>query len=319
MNTVSLAEWLGTIEQEYLDGFIGEGGAAVKFALVTGEQPARRLADQLVTRAEQRGFAAVQVDAATTRLHMIQDLFFAVARHLPWLQLVDGVLVRTYQNRGFTVEGGNVSIDAVASASGVEANMVRQELRAALHDTLIRRGDVFAKDFRWAMFALAAAEAELVPNRDLTAVIEWLRGELRLISAVKNFNIFRKVARHNAREMLASVGAWCRLAGLPGLVVTLDLRQFNYGKRTEVADESLFYTRLALMDAYEVLRQLIDDTDDFSGTLIVAIADPIILDPDNRRGVTIYRALEQRIWPDVVIREHPNPLSSLVSIEGNSR
>ncbi len=315
MNGVRLSEWLDLVSGEYLDSFVREGGAAVKFALVTGEAPSRRLADELTARARERGYATAQVDAASTRLHMIQDVFFAVARKIPWLDLVDRFLTRTYEERGFQVADDDLGIGAVAAASGNEPNMVRQEMRATLQEKLIKRGDVFAKDFRWAMFGLAATQAELVPDRDLSSLTGWLRGELRLVSAVKDFNIFRKIARHNAREMLASLGGWCRMAGLPGLVVTLDLRQLALARRTDVPPDTLFYTRLALMDCYEVLRQLIDDTDDFTGTLIVAIADPGFLDPDNRRGVRIYRALEQRIWPDVVIRDHPNPLSSLVSIE----
>ncbi|MGQ0848543.1 MAG: BREX system ATP-binding domain-containing protein [Actinomycetota bacterium] len=315
MSGVRLSEWLDLVSAEYLDTFVREGGAAVKFALAAGEETSRRLADELVSRAKTRGYVTAEVDAATTRLHMIQDVFFAVSQEIPWLDLVEGFLARAYEERGFQAAGGDLRIGAVAAANGTETNMLRQELRAALHEKLIKRGDVFAKDFRWAMFGLAATQAGLVPDRDLASLIEWLRGELRLVSAVKDFDIFRKIARHNAREMLASLGGWCRMAGLPGLVVILDLRQLAIAKRTEVPPDTLFYTRLAMMDCYEVLRQLIDDTDDFTGTLIVAIADPGLLDPDARRGVRIYRALEQRIWPDVVIREHPNPLSSLVSIE----
>ncbi len=315
MNSIGLSEWLNLLTDEYLDGFVPDGGAAFKFALLPGGESSPPLAEHLTARARERGYVSAQVDAAATRLHMIQDLFFAVAREMPWLDLTDRFLARTYQELGFLIPGDDLSIGAVADASGAEPNMLRQELRGALYDKLIKRSDVLAKDFRWAMFGLAAGRAELIPDRDLTALTEWLRGELRLVSAVKEFNIFRKIARHNAREMLASLGAFGRMAGLPGVVVTLDLRQLAIAKRTEVATDTLYYTRLALMDCFEVLRQLIDDIEDFTGSLLVAIADPSILDPDNKRGVRIYHALEQRIWPDVVIREHPNPLSPLVSIE----
>jgi hypothetical protein len=316
MNSIRLTEWLDLITGEYLDRYVPEGGSAFKFALLPAGESAPRLADQLVARAGERDYLTAQVDAATTRLHMIQDLFFAVTRELPWLDLTNRFLTRTYQELGFLVPAGDLSIGAVAIASGAEPNMLRQELRGALYEKLVKRSDVLAKDFRWAMFGLAAAQAELIPDRDLAALTEWLRGELRLVSAVKEFNIFRKIARHNAREMLASLGAFARMAGLRGIVITLDLRPLAIAKRNEAPPDTLYYTRLALMDCFEVLRQLIDDIEDFTGSLLVALADPGILDPDNKRGVGIYHALETRIWPDVVIREHPNPLSPLVSIEG---
>jgi hypothetical protein len=203
----------------------------------------------------------------------------------------------------------------VAAAAGTEPNLVHTELRDRLQRELIRRSDALAKDFRWAMYGLCAAEAELLAETDTAALVEWLRGELRLVSGLKPFNVFRKIARHNARGMLASLGAWCRMAEVPGLVVILDLRQLELARRTDIVPDTIYYTRMALMGCYEVLRQLIDDTDDLTATLIVAIADPGFLDRDNRRGVVIYRALEQRVWPDVSIRQSPNPLSALVAID----
>ena len=314
MNQLALTSWLDLLEREYLDSFLKEGGGAIKFALVDDEPAAARVADDVARRAAAKGFVTAGVDAAATRLHMLQDIFFAIARQLPWERLVDGFLQRLYQERGFQTSEQNLGVGAVAAASGVELNLLRQELRAALTEKLVKRGDVLAKDFRWAMFGLAATRAELLPERDLTSVIEWLQGDLRLVSAVKDFHLFRKIARHNARGMLASLGGWLRMAGLPGLVVQLDLQRLAVARRTEVPEGSIYYTRLALMDCFEVLRQLIDDTEDLSGMLIVAIAHRSLLDPDNRRGVRIYRALEERIWPDVTIKGNPNPLSSLVSL-----
>jgi hypothetical protein len=69
------------------------------------------------------------------------------------------------------------------------------------------------------------------------------------------------------------------------------------------------------MQCYEVLRQLIDDTDQLTGTLCLVITDAGFLDIDSKRGVTRYRALLERVWPDVRIRGAQNPLSALVSID----
>ena len=43
------------------------------------------------------------------------------------------------------------------------------------------------------------------------AVLDWLRGDLRQISALKSALIFRRVGRHNARHMLF---AWVTLGSL---------------------------------------------------------------------------------------------------------
>lgn len=67
------------------------------------------------------------------------------------------------------------------------------------------------------------------------------------------------------------------------------------------------------MDAYEVIRQLIDSTDDLAGFLSVIVASPQLFE-DEKRGVKAYKALYERIWPDVRLRSKPNPLSALASL-----
>jgi hypothetical protein len=68
------------------------------------------------------------------------------------------------------------------------------------------------------------------------------------------------------------------------------------------------------MDAYEVLRQLIDDAESFKGLFVAILVDPSFRDEDSNRGVTAYRALKERIWPDVHPRAHENPLTPLVQV-----
>ena len=113
--------------------------------------------------------------------------------------------------------------------------------------------------------------------------------------------------------MLASLAAWCRMAGNPGLVITIDIRQLLVPRRAEVWPEQHFYTPAAAMDAYEVLRQLIDATDELEGVLCVVLAEPALFD-DDRRGVRVYKALYERVWPDVRLRQRANPLSSLAEL-----
>src|SRR5260370_22986728 len=76
-------EWLDLIEREYLCDFIAGGGAAVKFAV--GDQTSLATAGhRLAELAQQHGFVHVALDAAATRLHLVQDVFFAVSRTLDW-------------------------------------------------------------------------------------------------------------------------------------------------------------------------------------------------------------------------------------------
>jgi hypothetical protein len=223
--------------------------------------------------------------------------------------------VRTaYDELGYTVKDEQLDVDAVAEENGLEPPIVRRDLYKGLQKFL-RRSDALAKDFRWAMFWLCESEAHLQGSpEDVSAILDWLRGDLRLVSALKQYLIFRRIGRHNARSMLTSLGGWTRLAGRAGLVLVLDLRQLGISRRSNVAPDTNYYTLAGAMDCYEVLRQLIDDTDDLQGVLCLVVSNPSLFD-DERRGVKVYKALYERVWPDVALRQTPNPLSSLVTLE----
>ena len=68
------AEWLSVVRQEYLQNFIRDGGAAVKFIVPTEEINHGGLKQGLRSVAEAEGYQFVWVDAATTRVHRASSL-----------------------------------------------------------------------------------------------------------------------------------------------------------------------------------------------------------------------------------------------------
>ena len=69
------------------------------------------------------------------------------------------------------------------------------------------------------------------------------------------------------------------------------------------------------MDLYEVLRELIDATDEAHAFFVAVLVGRDFLQ-DDRRGVRSYQALYFRIWDEVYDRDRENPFSSLVRIAG---
>jgi hypothetical protein len=72
-----------------------------------------------------------------------------------------------------------------------------------------------------------------------------------------------------------------------------------------------------VMDAYEVLRQLVDDADLFDGFFLVVVADDAFIGDDHKRSVGAYTALKMRIWDDVRARARDNPLAPLVIVNAS--
>lgn len=70
---------------------------------------------------------------------------------------------------------------------------------------------------------------------------------------------------------------------------------------------------VTVLDAYELLRQFIDGTDEMEGLLVIVLASKDFLN-DDKRGLRGYDALKLRIWDEVRDRQRQNPLASLVRL-----
>ena len=76
----------------------------------------------------------------------------------------------------------------------------------------------------------------------------------------------------------------------------------------------IYYSKAAVLDAYELLRQLIDATDDLVGMLVVAVVPPDLVS-DEKRGLPSYAALQLRVADEVRDRRRTNPFASLVRLD----
>jgi hypothetical protein len=309
---VELDEWLTLLQREYLEDFVKAGGSAVKFAVVPNDRLAERVKDELTRRSQKLGYLITSVDAAYARIHLIDKLFHQVADQIPWTHQARELLLRAYQAQGCRVSE-DVDLQAVADENGLSVQDLLVPVRRSLKE-LVNSQREFPKDFRYAMLWLCSAVAHFpgVGEDQALPIQEWLCGQLRLISALKEQLIFQKIGRHNARAMFSSLGSWTRLTGSTGLVLLLDIRALAVARKAD-SNGNFHYSPQAVMDAYEGLRQLVDAADELVGTLVVVVASPETFH-DTTRGVKIYKALEERVWPDIRLKSRANPLSALTTL-----
>src|SRR6266536_1248455 len=108
-----------------------------------------------------------------------------------------------------------------------------------------------------------------VAERD--AVLGWLKGERVALALLRRSLIYGRIGRHSAQAMLTSLASWLPRVGHGGLVLDIDLARLAVGRRPPVEQrEGVYYSKAAVLDAYEVLRQLIDATDVLSAAMVVA-------------------------------------------------
>lgn len=312
---ITLDDWQTVIQHDYLRSFIQEGGSAVKF--VVTHHPSQCVADAMSSLAASDGYCYANLSASAVRLDRIDKLFHEVARQLDWNELANNVRSRCLSELGFSTQSSNniyATYDSLAEEQGVAASLVRRDVQVWLTENVFRDNQL-TQDFRKAMlwYCEDSLRSAVRPADRAANIRAWLTGDLRLLSAVRPLQIYQKIARHNARDMLASLGHWIRIAGKPGLVITADIRAAVNGAMP-AESEVKKYSRAALLDLYEVLRQCIDSTDELQSILIVVISGHEFLE-DDRRNVENYRALYLRMVEEVRDRSRDNPLATLVRVE----
>lgn len=307
-------DWLEVVRREYLRDFVRLGGATVKVVVPVESSDREAVIEGLRALANREDFAFAALDAAATKIHLIDRLFHAVAAQVQWKDLANSFVRGLLAKEGYRLpdEGASLILAEVARLNGRDEKRLEQEIKALLESNLVRHHRM-CQEFRFAMIELCL-EALGRGNVQDGVVEEWLRGGLRLIHAMKPCLIFQKIARHNARHILLSLAYWLRLAGKSGLILTLDISRYTVDRRPKEPDGTLYYSRPAMLDAYEVIRQLIDGTDDAESCLVVVLSTQAFLDQGHRRSIYNYDALRLRVQDEVHDRRRPNPLSTLIRV-----
>ena len=314
---IAVDEYADFLVAEYLDSYIAGGGAAVKFVVAGGAGEAEHFSRTVSERAAADGYVTVRVDAVDVRVHLIDQIFFAVAARIDWDALAARRVRETFAAVSHPVADGSsdVSVEAVAAHHQVDAGELSRDMNRRLQQDVFHDYEM-VQEFRIAMLRLCQAQMRTgqVTEAEHAAVLAWLRGELHKISLLRTAMIFRRIGRHNARQLLFSLAHWLGVNGHAGLLVEVDVRRFGFARRPQ-ADErhGFYYTKANLLDGYELLRQLVDNTDELSHCCVVVIAAPEFIS-DVSRGVDAYQALKLRIFDEVRDRNRDNPYSSLIRL-----
>jgi hypothetical protein len=309
--SLPVSEYGDFLKREYLDSFIAEGGAAVKVAIVPSSHEAGDLANDVVEVATNSNYTCVQIDAAEVRTSLVQQVFFAVARAVDWRKAARSIVRDVIVTQFGVVIEVHPTLEIIGEAAHLDVPLVRTQMMRGLQDSVYHNYRL-AKDFRIAMmnYCLAELESDATADQLRQTLDEWLCGDLRLISAVKDKGIFQRIGRHNARVMVASTAKWLRQAGDNGLLIVIDIERLADPTKR---DDRLHYPLAHVMDTYEMLRQFIDATDEMEGVLLLITAPQALLD-DEKRGFPAYKALQNRIWDDVRDSRRQNPYAPMVRL-----
>ncbi len=234
-----------------------------------------------------------------------------------WESVAAATVRSAYASASFPVpEGSGLTVAEIARHHDVDARELYRSVRRLLERSLLDN-PLIASEMGRAILRLAQAHlgAGDIDDAEHEAVLNWLHGELRSITALRSALIYTRIGRHNARAMLASTAALLLTAGYRGLVVCFDYGRLAETRRPPVeARSGFYYSKAAVLDAYEVLRQFIDATDELRGVLVIAVVPPELM-TNEARGLPAYTALQLRVADEVRDRRRANPFAALVRLE----
>lgn len=319
----AIVEWLDVVDRYYLSNFIKSGGSAFKLQLAPHGGSVTGVLDEVKSLARKNGFIYVQVSADETRIDKVDQLFFAIAKQIDWEALVAKDAANFLRSRDYEVpEGVQPSdITAIAEANDTEQEDLLRDIRRATRQEILQDRRM-CKEFRTAVAELRRAQffPRSVTPTDAETLSGWLQGEKVSAASLRDLRIYSKISRHNAREMIIALSHWLAKSLGMGLVIGLDLsallltRPQAASDGTRIEQTTLHYSRSALLDAYEVIRQFIDETDDITHCFICAAAPPEI-ETDEKRSIFRYYALQSRLLSEVRDPNRQNLLGAMVRLD----
>lgn len=314
--TLESEEWLRFMRNEYLDTFVKEGGATIKYPIALREEIIPSLRDGLIRNAEESGYLVAHVDAANTKVQMMDQIFFRIAEQIPWRIICEKVILKLAAQHGYIMplDGEKPLIIRIAEANHVTVETVQLSIRPLIEKNILKYYK-YAKEFRIALTHLCSMILAKESDMDYMEAIlmAWLTGKLRSVSDLKSYGIYNRINRTNARFMFESLLRWIRFGDYSGLMVVMDIRRLSVSRNPR--NDKLYYTKAQLLDAYETLRQFMDSLERLKGFFMVVIPDIDFINEDScSRGIGLYQALRFRVVNEIHDRERVNPMATMIEI-----
>ncbi len=280
----------------YVDRFVNRGYGKVKFVVGKPGAGKTHWLKHFSQTAVFKNYLAVAIDARKERLATIDEVYRAFSSQLLWRDLVEGAALQViHQQLGypeFTGRGWEF-LKWAESERGLEPSLARRDIREAV-DGWLRGLDLdshFMLVVRGWLNQLLSGDAEEPSDH-----LEWLIGGKIGAAIRRSMGLIGNISQRNARAVLASTAIFIHAIGYGGLVITIDnLEVLTSSTRVEGIP---YYTRGKREQAYEMIRQLIDEGPRMPFVFLVVAGDAPGLG-EAKRGFPSYPALWARIQNEV--------------------
>ncbi|MDD3363818.1 MAG: DUF2791 family P-loop domain-containing protein, partial [Syntrophomonas sp.] len=287
-------------KEKYLANYLSLGGSKIKF--LTGRTGSGRshFLESLAIEAENMGYISVTLSAREVWIHDFKEIYAAILRQVNLMEVLKLSGCEVIRQLGYDPNAIPEDITFVdyLSSQGQLNPLTKRELRLQL-EQLFLSNPLIDNNFALACSLLTGSLLghPTLEESSRRLLLLWLEGskEARLPSVRRLGLSPSKITKYNARHMLRSLVEVCTLAGYKGLVISIDDMEILAGGDST---ETIRYTRLKREDAYESIRELIDEIDTLKNTMFVFSFERRLIDDDSA-GLKSYQALWMRIQNEI--------------------
>ena len=287
-------------KDKYLANYLALGGSKIKFLTGRTGSGKTHFLEILSMEAEDMGYISVSLSAREIWIHDFKDIYIAVLRQVNLLERLQRCSHEVIRQLGYepNTMPDNISFADYLSSQGKLDPLTKREIREQL-EKLFLANPLIDNNFALACALLTGGILghPTLEEASQKLLLQWLEGSREAkLSSLRRLGLSpSKITKYNARHMLRSLVEICCLAGYKGLVISIDNMEVLVGVDNA---ETMRYTRLKREDAYESIRELIDEIDTLKHTMFVFSFDRLLID-DDTKGLKSYQALWMRIQNEI--------------------
>ncbi len=286
--------------EKYLREYIPAGGSKIKF--VTGREGSGKtfFLGRMRAIAEAENFLTASFSARNVWLHDFREIYLEIFRQCDFLSCLRRCGDQIIRNTGYDPEAvpeGLTFVDHLSQLGRSDA-LMKREIREQLKQFFL---DNPALDNNFALACCMLTGGLLghpiLEEQSRGLLLGWLGGDRTVkLSLLRAFGLSpSRITKYNARNMLRSLAEIVRLSGYGGLFVAIDDLDALLDRSPE---REIRYTKVKREDAYESIRQMVDDIDSMTHIMFVFAFDRALLD-NEQYGVKSYQALWMRIQNEI--------------------
>lgn len=304
MNRVTQGEGirflLDFIRKEYLEEFIASGGSKIKF--FTGK-PGSGKSYALKMLGKDGSDENYQVCSFSARDVFLNDFSLVYAEIIRSIDLYSlfrdcaKQIAMHVSVNAKDIPENRTAVDYLTS-TGEMSVILRGEMRSFLNEFFLKNGRM-DNCFAQVCALITASLLGLFPldEESVDLLLGWMTARKDVkASSLKPLGVSpSRITKFNARHMLRSLCELVRLSGRKGILVLVDDLDIMMSRE---GSDTVKYTKMKRDDAYESIRQLIDDIDTMHNIMFVFAFDREMID-NERYGLKSYQALWMRIQNEI--------------------